>query len=189
MDTPKVEVLSRGDWAAVKRAALATAWKFDGDGLPSQLWRRKILRARHSPIRALVFEIQLRDIPYWVSVHLVRHKIGVEHFVSSQRDDRHENEKPRAEMPQGALVNHKLIANADALIAMSKKRRCALASPETRAVWNAVCLAIRKVDPDMFWAMRPECWWCGNQCPEMKGCGKHQPLHEYETLKGCDTLA
>lgn len=171
-----VDVIKAGDWSAVKRAACATAWKLDADGEPSRLWRRKMLLARHSPIRALVFEIQIRNLPYWVSVHLVRHKIGVEHFVSTQRDDRHENFTPRAQMPQGSLVNHRLIVNADALIAISKKRLCCLASPETREVWNAVAEAVKSVDPDMFWAMRPECWWCGDQCPELRGCGMCKPF-------------
>lgn len=139
---------------------------------PSHEWRRKILLARHSPIEALQFKVTLEDIPYWVSVHLVRHKIGITHWVRSQRDDRSDNEIPRADKPQGALVTHTMLINAQALIAVSKKRLCFKASAETRAVWAAVREKMQTVDSDMAWAMRPECWWCGNRCPEMQPCGR-----------------
>lgn len=174
-----VTVTKLTDWSLVRKCALATVWRDATDGAePSSEWKRKILVARHSPIEALVFLVEIRDIPYWVSTHLVRHKVGVTHLVSSQRDDRHENPLPRAEMPQGALVNHTMFVNAQALIAVSRKRLCNLASKETRNVWHAVCVEMFKVDSDMAWAMRPECWWCGGKCPEMRGCGAMPKLAE-----------
>lgn len=165
-------------WNDVRTAARATMWKLADDVEPSPVWKRRILLARHSPIESLVFRVTMTDVPYWVSVHLVRHKIGVTHYVSSQRDDRHDNEIPRAEMPQGALVNHTMLINAQALIAVSRKRLCNLASRETKEVWMAVKNAIASVDIDMAWAMRPECYWCGMLCPEMHGCGLCDPMME-----------
>lgn len=43
----------------------------------------KWYRSEHSPIRTQLFWIEMLNIPTFVSVHLVRHKIGVEHFVQS----------------------------------------------------------------------------------------------------------
>lgn len=55
--------------------------------MPSDEWKRRILDAGHSPIRTLMFTVRM-EIPYYVSVHFVRHKVGVEHYVRSQRNDR-----------------------------------------------------------------------------------------------------
>ena len=165
-------------WADVRVAARTTMWKDDDGKEPTDEWKRKMLLARHSPIEALVFRVEMIGIPYWVSVHLVRHKVGVTHYVSSQRDDRHENPVSREEMPQGALVNHAMVINAQALIAISRKRLCSKAAKKTRTVWEMVKLTIGDIDPAMCWAMRPECVWCGNRCPEMKGCGFRPPLAE-----------
>lgn len=175
-----VTVTRLTDWNVVKQAACTTMWKTPTDKEPSSKWKRKILMARHSPIESLLFLVDMREIPYWVSVHLVRHKIGITHWVSSQRDDRHQTDTPRSEKPQGELVNHLMLINAQALIAVSKKRLCMLASKETRALWNEVRNQVKLVDPDMAWAMRAECWWCGHKCPEMLGCGKYEPLAEVE---------
>lgn len=174
----EIKITKMTSWSDVRKAALTTMWKYGDDKEPSSEWKRKILLARHSPIEALMFRIELIGIPYWVSVHLVRHKVGITHFVSSQRDDRHSNAVPRAEMPQGALVNHTMVLNAQAIIAISKKRLCYLASQETRNVWLDVREAMFEVDADVAWAMRSECVWCGDRCPEMRGCGMCKSLME-----------
>lgn len=174
----EIEIERKTNWSDVRDAARATMWRLPDGKEPTSEWKRKILLARHSPIEALIFKVTMKDIPYWVSVHLVRHKVGITHWVSSQRDDRHENEVPRAEMPQGALVTHTMQINAQALIAVSRKRLCCQASTETRQVWAAVKKTMESLDPDMAWAMRPECDWCGGHCPEMKGCGARPPLME-----------
>lgn len=174
----EIKIERKTSWSDVRDAARATMWRLPDGKEPDSEWKRKILLARHSPIEALVFKVMMKDIPYWVSVHLVRHKVGITHWVSSQRDDRHENEVPRAEMPQGALVTHTMQINAQALIAVSKKRLCNLAAKETRSIWHAVCCEMYKVDTEMAWAMRPECDWCGGYCPEMRGCGKCPSMME-----------
>ena len=48
----------------------------------------KMYKSEHSPMRTQMFWIEMEDIPTFVSVHLVRHKIGVEHFCSTRREDR-----------------------------------------------------------------------------------------------------
>ena len=84
----KAEILNYTDnWQAVKNAAMNTVGKETGK-YPDSDWKKRILLAEHSPIRLLTFTVRITDLPYWVSVHLVRHKIGVEHFVKTQRSDR-----------------------------------------------------------------------------------------------------
>lgn len=181
-----VIVTRKTSWLDVKKAAKYTMWQdtTPDEKEPSAEWKHKILLARHSPIESLVFQIEMRGIPSWVSVHFVRHKIGVTHYVSSQRDDRHTAEKPRAEMPQGTPVNHMMFLNAQEILFISQRRLCACASNETRETWRAVVAAIAKVDPDLALCCMPQCRWCGGHCPEMKGCGKYPSLYELLFNKG-----
>lgn len=70
----KIELLeypTEKDWMEVKRRALVTVGKKPVNP-PDSEWKRRILWARHSPIRYLRFSFYL-EIPYYVSVHLVRH--------------------------------------------------------------------------------------------------------------------
>lgn len=158
---------SADNWQAVKNAAMNTIGKTGGT-YPASEWKKAILMAEHSPIRLLVLTIQLTDIPYWVSVHLTRHHIGIEHFVSTQRTDR--TGIDRNELPQDAPVNHRIIVNAQALINISRKRLCAQASPETKWVWSAVIDAVREAEPELADVCVPECVYRGF-CPEMHPCG------------------
>lgn len=165
-------LLSRvGTWQDVRDAARNTVNKPPlGDAEVGRNFRRKILLAEHSPIRCLQFRIRLENLPYWVSVHLVRHKIGVDHFVTTQRDDRTDKPVSRAAMPQGAPVTHEMLVNAQALIAMSRKRLCFLASQETTLAWKKVrSLVLAIGEPELADLMVPECVYRGF-CPEMSRC-------------------
>ena len=155
------------NWQAVKDAAMNTIGK-EGGKYPSSGWKRKILLAEHSPIRLLRFTIRLEDVPYWVSVHITRHKFGIEHFVSTQRTDR--TGIDRNEMPQNERVTHVISANAQALINISRKRLCMQASPETRKLWTMVVDEVRKYEPELASVMVRECIY-RKMCPEMHSCG------------------
>ena len=77
----KVEVIrypNGDDWSRCLFLARITqgSEKF---AVPSESWRRKLIASEHSPARTLMFTIALWNVPYFVSVHLVRHKFGVEH--------------------------------------------------------------------------------------------------------------
>lgn len=177
----EVEVKRLTSWELVANKARTTAWKPELGKEPSSAWKKKILKSRHSPIEALFYSIQLKNIPYWVSVHYVRHRM-MTHFVSSQRDDRNPNASiPRKDKPQGELVNHDMIINAQTLISMSRKRLCAKASPETRAIWEAVKKEMIRIgELEMAQFMQPECYWCGWNCPELQPCGKCPVLADPE---------
>ena len=155
------------NWQDIKNATMNTIGKEKGK-YPDAAWKRKLILAEHSPIRKMKFAWRWVDLPYWVSVHFVRHKIGIEHFVKTQRSDR--TGVDRTELPQGAPVSHECEADAQALINISRKRLCSSASPETRAAWQMVKDAVAQVEPELASCMVRECVYRGF-CTEMFGCG------------------
>lgn len=134
----------------------------------SEDYMRKLYRSEHSPIRIRSFVIKIENIPSWIATHLVRHHIGVTHFVSTQRDDR--TGIDRDKLPQGALVTMDLYANAQAIINISRKRLCKQAHVKTIELWDKVLEEIKKVDRPLYDVCVSECIRCGF-CPEMKPCG------------------
>lgn len=159
---------SRFSWRDVADAARTTIRMEEGDKEPSSAWKRRILLSEHSPIRQMVFKWKWVNLRYWVSVHFVRHKIGIEHFVSTQRTDR--TGVNRDEVEQSAPVNHECFANAQALIFISRKRLCRQASPETTAAWRLVLDEVKACEPELYSVCVPECVYRGF-CPEFKCCG------------------
>jgi len=135
--------------------------------MESKITTAGIYNCEHSPIRGMVFKITMEGIPSFVSVHLVRHKIGVEHYVQTMRDDRGAQEVANRNTP----VDHTMILNAQTLINMAKKRLCYKASKETRDVFNAIVDAVALVDEDLPKYLEPECIYRGGYCHEMKICG------------------
>lgn len=134
--------------------------------VPSQMTLEKIYRCEHSPIRTQQFWIELRGIETFVSVHLVRHKIGLEHYVESNRDDRGGTGKEDRYTP----VNHGMLANAQALIAMGLKRLCYASHPRTVATYMKLKKAMRHVDPALSNALVPACVYRNGICPELREC-------------------
>ena len=165
----KVKFLKvKGTWREVADAARTTIRREEGEGEPSSKWKKRILLAEHSPVRKLCFNWKWMDLPYWVSVHFVRHKFGIEHFVSTQRTDR--TGVQRDANRQDAPVIHECFANAQAVMFISRRRLCGQASAETRAAWKAVVDEIAKKEPEVAACCVPECVYRGF-CPEFKPCG------------------
>lgn len=155
-------------WPKVKRAARTTINK-DGEGeYPSEQWKKTILLAEHSPIRKIRVSWKWKDLKSWISVHFVRHKTGIEHWVTTQRSDR--TGVNRDKSPQDTPVSHECEANAQALIFISRRRLCGQASAETREAWKEVKAEVEKVDPVLASVMVPECIYRGF-CPEFHSCG------------------
>lgn len=155
-------------WPKVKRSARTTISK-EGEGLyPTDSWKKSILLAEHSPIRKIKFSWKWTDLKSWVSVHFVRHWLGILHFVTTQRTDR--TGINRDESPQNTPVEHECEANAQALINISRKRLCNQASAETRNAWIEVKGEVAKVDTILASVMVRECIYRGF-CPEMYPCG------------------
>lgn len=158
----------KGTWNEVVNRARVTVNKDKFDKEPSDSFKRKILRAEHSPIRGLIYCFEIKDVKSWVVTHLVRHHVGVEKWVRTQRTDR--TNVNRDELPQGAKIEMEIEANSQALINMARKRLCSQASAETRAVMEAMKKEVEKNDPIMAEVMVKECVYRG-YCPEMWSCG------------------
>lgn len=158
------------DWLFCRQCTLNTIGK-TSTKLPTDEWKIKLLETEHSPIRTLWFAFKM-EIPYYVSVHYVRHKYGVEHFVSTQRDDRTDNNIPRAEKPQGAMVSHVMYINAQELIFMARRRLCNQASKETKEVMQEIVKLVLETNPEFKNVLVPNCVYRG-KCPEMFPCNKN----------------
>lgn len=166
----KIDIFKHEDnWQDVKDSTMNTIGKTTGK-YPTSEWKRKLIMAEHSPIRRIKFYWRWVDLFYWVSVHFVRHKIGIEHWVSTQRTDR--TNVNRNEKSQNAPVTHACEADAQAMINISRKRLCNCASSETRQAWQEVKNEIAKVEPELASCMVKECVYRGF-CPEKisGGCG------------------
>jgi len=163
----KIEIKLLTSWELVKRCALTTVNKTSISKINDK-WKYKILKAEHSPVRALIFEIDMIDIPYFASVHLTRHKIGVEHFVTTQRTDR--TGENRNKKPQDSLVNHKMILNAQALMNIARKRLCFKADAETQKIMRAIVEEMKMIDKALVKFLVPSCVYT-NGCNEFKPCG------------------
>ena len=157
------------DWKRVVNAARRTWGKEPIDHEPKDSWKRSILLAEHSPIRLLEYDFTITDIRQWVTVHLVRHHVGCEKFVHSQRQDINdqvevitkrlidilkeegllrEGWRERDYMFQGEPNEMDMTCNAQAFMSISRKRLCyGCPSAETRQAWEVVIEALREVDP------------------------------------------
>lgn len=174
-----VEILrhpTEDDWNRCKMLAMNTIGK-QWSGEVSDEWKRKILKAEHSPIRTLMFTVRM-EVPYWVSVHFVRHKYGVEHYVSSQRNDRQSN-YDRTKAPQDATVTHIMDINAQELMQMARMRLCRQASPETRKVMHEIAVEVMRTNPEFGPLLVPKCVAHGG-CNEFKSCGLYKEVNNGE---------
>lgn len=166
-------------WKRALNAARRTIGKAPLAKEPSKSWEAKMLLAEHSPIRLVEFDWTWKDIMQWVTTHLVRHHEGCEKFVHSQRGDRRALSVPRNELPQGALNDMDMTANAQAIINISRKRLCSCASKETREAWKQVVEAIREVDPVLADKCVPECLYRGF-CPEFMNPCRYSKTKKFE---------
>lgn len=158
---------SSNNWREIADACRTTVGMKPGKREPSSEWKRKILLAEHSPIRLLKIRWKWVDLPYWVSVHFVRHKIGIEHFVRSQRTDR--TGINREKLYQGELVEHECEANAQAIINISRKRKCEQSSGCTINAWNLMLDVLQVMEIELSNLCVRECVYRGF-CPEIKSC-------------------
>lgn len=162
---------TRGNWRDVADCARTTIHMEEGEGEPSSNWKKRMLLCEHSPIRQLFIKCKWYELKSWVSVHFVRHKFGIEHWVRSQRTDR--TGINRDELPQGSLVEHEFTATTQAMINISRKRLCKQASKETREAWQEVLNSIKSEEPELYNACVPDCIYRG-WCYELKSCGYHK---------------
>lgn len=180
----KIEILkypTEEDWMLCKECTLVTVSK-SSTKPPTHDWKVRLLKANHSPIRTLQFCFRLTDIPYWVSVHLVRH-VHATPFVSTQRDDR-QDKYDRDSARQDAPVTMCWYMNAEELITIAHKRLCMQASKPTREVVKLICDEVVKLCPEFEELLVPNCKYRGGKCDEFHPCGlnevfKNEEIKEY----------
>lgn len=158
----------KGTWRDVADAARVTQGLAEGNLEVPSNWKRRILLAEHSPIRKITVNWLWTNLLSWVSVHFVRHKFGIEHWVRSQRTDR--TGVNRNELTQAELIEHECEASAQALINMARKRLCVKASPETRQAFIEVKNQLYEYEPELAKVLVPDCVYRG-WCYEMQSCG------------------
>ena len=170
-----------GGWKRALNAARLTAGKKPLEKEPSDIWKKKMLLAEHSPIRLVEYDGIFEFIKMWVTTHLVRHHEGVEKFVSSQRVDRNPKLEgmDRDEIPQGLENTMMMSMNAQAIMNISRKRLCSCASKETRESWKSMLSEIEKIDPILVSKCVPECVYRGF-CPEFDRCCGYVNTEKYQ---------
>lgn len=158
------------DWLFVKDCTLVTVGK-KAVTPPDLEWKHKLLEARHSPIRELKFAFYL-EVPYWVSVHLVRH-VHAQPYVRTQRNDR-QKEYDRGKAPQDTLVSMIWTMGAEELMTIANKRLCQQASEETQWVVQKMCDLVEERFPEFRGLLVPMCAYHGGKCHEMFPCGMRE---------------
>jgi len=178
VDFVDIELLT--DWQLMADTAAFT------QGMKSFEFNERFLRdaiiSRHSIIRTAIFRVAVFGIPYYSHVHFVRHSVGHNHFVRSQRpDSMNPVEYDRASAPQDMPVDWCDILNMEALFTMMGKRLCKQADPITRAVAQDIKWAFISSN-DLYTALvgeycLPQCEWKGGYCPEtFRSCGRYPIL-------------
>ena len=165
----RIEITRVTSWTEVLNSARFTWRKSLKSGEPSVKWKKKIIKAEHSPLRCLMFNIDMYDIPSYTAGHFVRH-VHAQPFVSTSRPDTDGHQVPRDKQKKSDLVNCRLFLNAEEIINISRKRLCNKAELPTRQVWQAVLDELRKTEPELVNACVPNCYYRGF-CPEIASCG------------------
>lgn len=169
MNVSLIRYPNDNDWLEVYRRAMVTAG-VDKTKIPGEAWRRRILEARHSPIRYLQFSFFIEGIPSWVATHLCRH-VHAQPYIKSQRNDR-QKDYDRNAARQDAPVNMILDVNAEELMVIANKRLCSQASKETQDAVKMMCLCVLDVCTEFEGHLVPMCQYHGGKCHEFKPCGR-----------------
>lgn len=165
----KIEITRLTSWKEVLNSARFTWRKPLLDKEPSTQFKKNIIRAEHSPLRCLMFNIDMYDIPSYSATHFVRH-VHAQPFVSSSRPDVDNNVLPREEQLKSDPVNLRLFLNAEEIITISRKRLCNRAEKETCMIWREVVVRLSEIEPELAMACVPNCVYRGF-CPEIQSCG------------------
>ena len=133
----KIELVgSWNDWRDIADACRTTIKLDRGNKEITPQYAKKLYGCEHSPIRLKFYRIKVYNIPYWIAMHFRTHKIGIEHFISTQRDDR--TGADRESMPQDTLVDWEFVVNTNAVLFISRRRLCSSAHKKTTYVWKRI---------------------------------------------------
>ena len=166
----RIEIRRITNWSEALNSARFTQRKDPISGEPSVKWKKKLIKSEHTPLRCVLFNIDMYDVPYRTSVHFVRH-LHAQPFGSTSRPDIDGKMPPRSEQKKDDPVNLRLFLNAEEIINISRKRLCNRAEKETKETWRTVIEELRKTEPELAIACVPNCIYRGF-CPEFKSCGR-----------------
>lgn len=168
----------KGTWKEVFSSAMTTIGK-DNAEMPLALWKKRLLLCEHSPIRQLIIKWRWNDLLWWVQTHFTRHHVGVEWWVKTSRTDRTGIDRSLSDS-QSNLINVEGEANAQAIINISRKRLCRLASKETREAWEEFLAYLADLEPELYGICVPDCIYRG-YCYEFKSCGySRTPSYKFQ---------
>jgi len=171
----------KGSWQEVKDAAMTTIDK-DAGANPTSEWKRRMLLCEHSPIRKILIKWKWDNLLWWVQTHFTRHHVGIEWHVSTSRTDRTGISRDEVGS-QANLISVEGEANAQAIINISRKRLCNLASSETRVAWRTFLWELARDEPELEMVSVPDCVYRG-YCYEYKSCGYHKtPDYQVELAR------
>ena len=165
------------EWLRARNAQLASHAQTTANAPGSHI-RLKMIMSEHSPIRWLAVEWAWYDLPYWVSVHLTRHNLGITHVVSSQRPEV-QKEYDRRKAPQDAPVTHNCVANFQAIMNISQARTCYTAAAETRQAWQMMLDALKDHEPELVSLCGPHCLVRGGICPEVYSACRYNTSDQF----------
>jgi hypothetical protein len=92
-----------------------------------------LLLSGHSPSRSVVYRFYCTDVPYYVHTHLVRHHVGIQFYVFSQRVF-----EDRGSRRQDEPVDFLFDVNAQALMALARARLCSRADNQAQALVGTI---------------------------------------------------
>ena len=170
----------KGNWQEVKDSAMTTIGK-DAGANPTSEWKRRMLLCEHSPIRKILVKWKWDNLLWWVQTHFTRHHVGVEWHVSTSRTDRTGIDRDKVGS-QANLISVEGEANAQAIINISRKRLCRLASRETRTAWEEMLAYLVGKETELYMANVPDCIYRGH-CYEYMSCGWYK-TSEYKQALG-----
>lgn len=158
------------DLMLFKRCVWVTTGKIEAPGKgPSPKLLRKVLAARHSPIRVLNFAFLLEGIPSNISTHLARH-VHATPFIASLRNDRQDRMDGDL-APRNTPVDMIYYVNAEELMVIANKRLCLLAAEKTREAVQGMCDLAETVMPELRGLLVPMCEY--GRCHEIHPCGRY----------------
>jgi hypothetical protein len=136
-----------------------------------------MLISEHSSHRAVKYRIYVEDIPFYTHVHLVRHHVGFEPHVYSQRDDNGIQETtPRDDYPQGTLISMFFDANVQAILNISRKRLCHKAHRTAQQFVQKLKYSLIYTGDDydkmLGKLLLQPCSWFPGICQEPEPCGR-----------------
>lgn len=141
------------------------------NSLPTAETWIKMLLSEHSSDRSVVYRFYCEDVPYYTHVHIIRHHMGFQPHVMSQR-----SEEKREDLPQGSLVNMLFDANAQAIINIARKRLCYKADKTAQDLVEKMKCALvydgDKYDQILGKVLMRPCSWFPGYCAEPHPCGR-----------------